>query len=90
MKVFKITVDKFYYAIYAENKTEAIAYLIEQIGDFEDEVIEEISESEWDEKIINIWEDNDTSKQPFKVSIREEICGNEPQLLYTNDYSLIN
>jgi hypothetical protein len=42
MKVFKITVDENYYGIYAENKTEALAYLIDEIGFFENETVEEI------------------------------------------------
>ena len=90
MKVFKITVDENYYGIYAENKTEALAYLIDEIGFFENETVEEISESEWNKRTINIWEDNDFSKKPYKTSIRENICGKETQMLFTNNFSTFN
>ena len=87
MKVFKITIENYFYAIYAENIEDAITFLSEEIGVFNDYRIEEIPESEWDKKDIKIYEDNDTSKEPFYVSIREEIIGNETQLVYTNDFS---
>ncbi len=87
MKVFKITIENYFYAIYAENIEDAITFLSEEIGVFNDYRIEEIPESEWDKKDIKIYEDNDTSTEPFYVSIREEIIGNETQLVYTNDFS---
>ena len=90
MKVFKITIENYFYAIYAENIEDAITFLAEEIGVFNDYRIEEIPESEWDKKDIKIYEDNDTSKEPFYVSIREEIIGNETQLVYTNDFSTFN
>ena len=90
MKVFKITIENYFYAIYAENIEDAITFLFEEIGVFNDYRIEEIPESEWDKKDIKIYEDNDTSTEPFYVSIREEICGKEAQLVYTNDFSTFN
>lgn len=90
MKVFKITIENYIYAIYAENIEDAITFLSEEIGIFDDYKIEKIPESEWDKKDIKIYEDNDTSTEPFYVSIREEICGNEAQLLFTNDFSTFN
>ena len=90
MKVFKITIENYFYAIYAENIEDAITFLSEEIGVFNDYKIEEIPESEWDKKDIKIYEDNDTSTEPFYVSIREEIIGNETQLVYTNDFSTFN
>ena len=90
MKVFKITIENYFYATYAENIKDAIAFLSEEIGVFNDYKIEEIPESEWDKKDIKIYEDNDTSTEPFYVSIREEICGKEAQLVYTNDFSTFN
>ncbi len=90
MKVFKITIENYFYAIYAENIEDAITFLSEEIGVFNDYRIEEIPESEWDKKDIKIYEDNDTSTEPFYVSIREEIIGNETQLVYTNDFSTFN
>ena len=90
MKVFKITIENYIYAIYAKNIEDALIFLSEEIGIFNNYKIEEIPESEWDKKDIKIYEDNDTSKEPFYVSIREEIIGNETQLVYTNDFSTFN
>ncbi len=50
--------------------------------------IEEIPESEWDEKIIEMYEDNDPEGVQFFVSIREELS-DEPSVIYTNDDSII-
>ena len=90
MKVFKITIKNYFYAIYAENIEDAVSFLSEEIGVFDNYNIEEIPENEWDKKTINIWEDNDFSKKPYKTSIRENICGKETQLVYTNDFSTFN
>ena len=90
MKVFKITIENYFYAIYAENTEDALTFLSEEIGVFNDYKIEEIPESEWDKKTINIWEDNNFSKKYYKTSIRETICGKETQLVYTNDFSTFN
>ena len=49
--------------------------------------IEEIPESEWDKKTISMWEDNNFDKKPFKVYINDIICGKEPQMIFTNDFS---
>ena len=90
MKVFKITIENYIYAIYAKNIEDALIFLSEEIGIFNNYKIEEIPESEWDKKDIKIYEDNDTSTEPFYVSIREEICGKEAQLVFTNDFSTFN
>lgn len=91
MKVFKITIDKFHYGIYASNEKEALELLEEKIGSFEKEIIEEIPQSDWDKKTINIYEDNNFDSKPFKSSINDEIVfKNESQLLFTNHYSIIN
>ena len=90
MKVFKITLDEYLYGVYAENEDDALTFLAEEIGFFNHPVIEEIPESEWDKKTIKIWEENDFSKKHYKVSIREEICGKEAQMIFTNDFSTFN
>ena len=90
MKVFKITIENYFYAIYAENIEDAVSFLSEEIGVFDNYNIEEIPENEWDKKDIKIYEDNDTSTESFYVSIRENICGKETQLVYTNDFSTFN
>jgi len=86
MKVFKFNCGKTTYAFGAETKELAISEFEEQIGDeFTD--IDEIPKEEWDKKTISMWEDNDFDKKPFKVSINDIICGNEPQIIFTNYYS---
>lgn len=32
-------------------------------------------------------EDNNFNNEPYKVSINDILCGNEPQMLFTNDFS---
>ena len=87
MNAYKISSGLFQYGIAAESRALAIEKFEELSGD-KHLVCEEIPESEWDKKTINIWEDNDFSKQPYKISIREAITGNEPQLIFTSDKSL--
>jgi hypothetical protein len=84
MKVFKIFCESLYYAIYAEKKEDAIEYLLGLTDDVYT-LIEEIPESEWDKRNINVWEDNDFDKKPYKISIRESICGTEAQMVFSND-----
>jgi hypothetical protein len=86
MKVFKFYCGESYYAYAAETKELAINEFNEQIGDLYT-ICEEIPESEWDEKIINVWEDNDFTKKPFKESIRDIMYGSEPQMIFTNNMS---
>lgn len=91
MKVFKIYTGGHIYAIYSKTEEQAVIFLQEEIGYFNiEKPSEEIPESEWDEKTIEIYEDNDFSTEPFYVSIREEICGNETQLIFTNDFSIFS
>lgn len=86
MKVFKFYCGELYYAYAAQTKEQAIEKFIEDTGD-QYTAIDEIPESEWDKKIIKIWEDNNFDKKPFKVSIRESITGTEPQMVFTNDFA---
>jgi len=85
MKVFKFTSEDYYWAVSGESEEQAKDYLFEIVGEMTIDKVEEIPESEWDEKIINIWEDNDFETESFKVSIREEMYSNEPQIIYSND-----
>lgn len=87
MKVFKIYSDKYFYTYYANSKDEARECLFEEIGIMNIDKVEEIPESQWDEKNITIWEDNDGDNEYFKESIRNIICGDEPQMILTNDSS---
>jgi len=86
MKAFKFYCGQLYYGYAAETKEQAVEKFIDDTGD-NFTVCEEIPEIEWDKKTINIWENNDFDKKPFKVSIREQIIGNEPQQIFTNDLS---
>ena len=85
MKVFKFYCGEVIYAFAAETEELAIEHFIEETGD-QYTVCEEIPESEWNKKTINIWEDNDFEKKPFKVSINDVMCGTEPQMIYSNDF----
>jgi hypothetical protein len=86
MKVFKFICGETIYAFAAQTKELAIAEFIEQTGD-QFTSCEEIPESEWDKETISIWEDNDLGTEPFKASINDVICGTEPQMIFTNDFS---
>lgn len=74
MKVFKFYCGELYYAYAAQTKEEAIEQFTEETGD-QYTAIDEIPESEWDKKMISVWEDNNFDKKPYKISIREAICG---------------
>lgn len=87
MKVIKFWCGDTFYAFAAETEELAKAKFEEEIGEDITET-EEIPETEWDNKNIACWEDNDTSKEPFFMSIHEIICGIEPQMVFTNDVSL--
>ena len=61
--------------------------MFEQIGEIIIDKIEEIPQSQWDEKDITIWEDNEGDNEYFKKSINDILCGDEPQMILTNhDY----
>ena len=85
MKVFKFYCGELYYAYAAQTKEEAIEQFAEETGD-QYTAIDEIPESEWDKKMISVWEDNNFDKKPFKNSIRESIVGTEPQQIFSNDF----
>ncbi len=84
MKVFKFYCGEHFYAFAAQTKEEAIAEFEEEAGD-QYTNCEEIPESEWDKPQINIREDNYYRKKPFRISIREAICGTRPQMIFSND-----
>lgn len=86
MKVYKFYCGQLIYAVSAKTKEKAIKFFEEETGD-EFTVCEEIPESEWDKKIINIWVDNDFNKKPYKTSIRELMISDGEQMIYSNDVS---
>lgn len=87
MKVFKFTSGDLYYAYSGKDVDEAKETLFEEIGDINIDLIQEIPESEWDKKTINVWEDNDFEKEPHKESIRDTLIGEGSYMIYTNDFS---
>lgn len=77
-------VDGYTYTISAEGPTEAMECLLE-MSDMEIIRIKLVPETEWDEKTIKMYEDNDTDTEPFFMSIRECMEGNEPTFICTNN-----
>jgi hypothetical protein len=88
LKAYQFFSNDYFYAYSGETEEEAKKQLFEEFGEMDIDKVDEIPESKWDDKIINIYEDNDFSKKPFKESIRS-VISNEPQLLFTNDDSNI-
>jgi len=84
MKVFKFYSDDYYYAYSGHNEDEARLTLLDDLGEMEIDKVEEIPESEWGAKIINVWEDNLTETVPYRISIRENM-GEIPGIIFTND-----
>lgn len=87
MKVFKFHSGDSFWAYSGQNIGIALNQLFDEVGEMDIDKIREIPESEWDKKTISIWEDNDMSTEPFKVSIREQMSGNYPQQIFTNELS---
>lgn len=87
MKVFKFTSGEQYYAYSGKTEAEAKEQLFQDFGEMTIDSVEEIPESKWDERFINTWEDNDFEKDPFQVSIRDNLFGDDPILIFTNDFS---
>jgi hypothetical protein len=85
MKVFKFKCGEYFYAYSGETEQAAREALIEEHNPKMIGSVDEIPESEWDKKFISMYEDNDHSKEPFKISIREAMNGNTPELVFTND-----
>lgn len=90
MKVYKIKADDYTYGFSGKDEAEAKKTFFEYVGECEIDSIEEIPESEWDEKFITIHEDNDTSLPAEKYSIREELVEGMSMLIYTNDPEFID
>lgn len=87
-KVFKFYSDDNIYCYSGKTEEEAKQCLFEQVGEMTIDNVEEIKEECWDDKTINVWEDNDFEKEPYQTSIREQIIGDEPQFIFTNDMSM--
>ena len=87
MKVFKFWVSEYFYAYSGETEEQAKELFEEEQGVMPDRV-EEIPESEWDEKIISMWKETDLETEPFEVSIRE-VLTEYPCMIFTNDNGLL-
>lgn len=85
MRVFKFQAEGCEYGIGAKTQQEAESFFFEEIGVRTIASVKEIPESEWHKKNIAMYEDNDTEKELFYMSISEILAGEEPQLIYTND-----
>jgi hypothetical protein len=85
MKVFKFYSLDLYYAYSGENWQQARAALFSDYGEMPIKRIEEIPETQWNDKFINMWEDNDFNNEPEKLSINDLMTGNLPELIFTND-----
>lgn len=85
MKVFKFYSGDYHYAYSGHDENEAKQTLFDEVGEMEIDMVEEIPESEWDENIISMWEDDDQEKEPYMVSIRDNMMGEIPTLIFTND-----
>jgi len=90
MKVFKFYYDDCHTAFSGKDENEATEAFNEYVPGVKIDKVEEIPESEWDEPIILMYEDNDKETEPFKVSIREQLEGDTPTLIYTNDVDLFD
>jgi hypothetical protein len=88
MKVFKIYCGQMIYVYAAETKELAIAQFTEDTGDLFTNC-EEIPENEWDAKNINSSNESELDDDSsYKLSIREYIKGNNPQMISTNNYGM--
>jgi hypothetical protein len=88
MKVIKFFNDGYYY-VYAALTFEAAAELYTENTGNDVTSYEEIPESEWDTFQVAFWEDNDTTTEEIKISLRECICGTDPQMVCSNDYAFL-
>lgn len=87
MKIIKFYSNELFYFVSGKTESEAKETLFDIAGEMKIDKSEEIPESEWDEKLIEI---NDEEKDSvFKASLRE-LISSTPEILGTNDDSIIN
>lgn len=85
MRVFKFFSEGQYYAFAGKDEQHAREALYELCGEIPITNVEEIPKEKWNEKTISVYEDNDTEKEPIKLSILECLEGDEPTMIFTND-----
>lgn len=90
MKVIEFKVNGFRYGYIGPSKKEIRDFVKEQFGDTKFDEVVDIPENEWDKKTIAIYEDNNFDTEPYFLSIREIVVGNETQMIYSNDSFYLN
>lgn len=89
MKVLEFQHNGMLYAFFAQTEELAIEEFKENISEV-GFTYKEIPQSEWDKETVDVYEDNQFDSKPYKASILDLICGEEPQMIYTNDFSIID
>lgn len=84
MIVIKCFAEGYHYAYSADSTEEALEAFKNEMG-MDPECWVEIPEEKWDERFIQCYEDNDTTNQPFLMTIRETAMSGAPQMIFTND-----
>jgi hypothetical protein len=88
-KIYNFSKDGRSYDVKAKTKEEAVSFLALE-HDIDIKNCFEVPESAWDKKTIPCYEDNDTEKEPFFLSLREAMSSDETELLATNDRDIID
>ncbi len=89
MVVFEFIADEYKYGIAAQTFEKAKQFLIDEYTD-DYKSYKEIPKTEWDDRFITFYEDNDSSSEPFLASINDVIIGEEPQIVYSTDPYVID
>lgn len=90
LKVFLFINDGYEYAICADSIEKARDHYEQVLDGNQEDSVEEIPQSKWDEKFIREYPENDFEKEPTVLSIRDSIAGSDPHLIYSTDLSLID
>lgn len=91
LRVFKFyTKDELFYMYSGRDEEEALENLTDSLcHTLIVSSVKEIPESKWNEKIVKVYEANDIEKKTFMISIHEAMSLDAPQLLATNDTSIL-
>lgn len=84
MIVIKCFAEGYHYDYSAESIEEGLEAFKDEMG-MDPESWEEIPEEKWDERLIQCYGDNDTTNEPFQMTIREAAMSGAPQMIFTND-----
>lgn len=89
VRVFKFTVGTDWYVQSGADQEEALRELKEYVGDFDEYECEEVPRSRWDIADITMYEDDDVTNPPYKVSIFDLVLKDSPTFISTNDSDLL-